>query len=79
MANFAKLIGAVNKAQKDIERALAKEFPIGTTVRCYIMHGQVNPSIGQVISYPGGPYALIRVRLQSRKSKVRDISAWNLR
>jgi hypothetical protein len=78
MSKFGKLSTAIQKSQQRMTQALEREFPLGTNVRCYIMHGQVNPSRGQVIGYTGGSSALVRVRLESRTRDVRDVAAWDL-
>lgn len=68
----------IEKAEAAMEKALMEQYPVGTTVRCYIQHGQVNPSIGDVISHPGGRHAYLRLRLHSRTRHVRDVPAWDV-
>ena len=68
----------IRKAEEAMGKALEIEYPVGTTVRFYIMHGQVIPSIGDVISHPGGRWALVRMRLHSRTKHVRDVPAQNI-
>lgn len=62
------------KADEILCRELERAYPPGTVVTMNIMHGQVTPSSGSVIGYPGGWNALLRVRLDSRTSMVRDVA-----
>jgi hypothetical protein len=70
-----KLAKSIARLERRQERALVALFPIGTTVRCYLMHGQVNPSIGDVIAHKAGSTPYLRVRLRSTARKVRDVPA----
>lgn len=68
----------IKKAEAAMSAALERKYPVGTTLRFYIMYGQVTPSKGDVISHPGGRCAYVRVRLHSRTRSARDIPAANI-
>jgi hypothetical protein len=65
----------IAKAEAAMESLLKRLFPGGSTVRCYLMHGQVNPTKGDVIGHPGGRYGYLTLRLHSRARIVRDVPA----
>lgn len=74
---LAKRVGEAEEALRD---ALERDYPIGASVRCWIMHGQVNASTGEIIGH--GPHSgvpTVRVRLNSRKHDVRDVPCWDVR
>ena len=73
MSKFARLQARINKAERDMEMALQFAFPVLSKVDCWIMSSQSKPSTGEVIAYPGGHHAYLRVRLDSRTRQVRDI------
>lgn len=73
MNDIVSLQKRVIEAEERLVRALRRKYPIGTTVRFYIMHGQVTPSRGQVIGHTGGRYAYVRVSIDSRTRPCRDI------
>lgn len=73
--NIATATQRVVAAEDALIKLLEKQFPIGTAVKFYVMHGQVNPSRGEVIGHEGGRFAYLRVRLESRASVVRSIPA----
>lgn len=54
---------------------LTHQYPIGTVIECWLMYGQKRPSKGTVISYSGGRYGVINVKLDSRKQKVCPVPA----
>lgn len=78
MTKYEMLADKINVAQAAMRKALEHDYPIGVKVDFYIMHGQINPSSGEVIAHIGGPYALLRVRQNTTKGNVRDVSVSNL-
>lgn len=70
-----KEIAALIKREAAVIAELEKLFPENHKVLCWIMSGQVNPSIGEVVGVEGGRYAEVIVRLQSRKGEVRRVPA----
>jgi len=60
-------------AELEIERELRRLYPFGSDVFFTIMHGQQNPSMGEVIGWSGGRHGCVRVRLNSRTKAVRDV------
>lgn len=79
MSKLGKLSANIQKAEKAMELELERQFPILSTVEFDIMHGQVNPSRGEVIGYTGGRNAYLRIRLESRTRLARDVSAHRVR
>lgn len=78
MSKIGKLATKIRAAQDAMVKELERQFPIGTTVRCEIQYGQINPSIGLVIAHEGGEHAYVCVRLQSRTKEVRRVPASNI-
>lgn len=78
MRGFVKLKARIERAEADMEKALALAFPIGTRIRCTIMYGQITPSTGEVIGHRGGRFAYVTVRLNSRTKEVRDVPVENV-
>ncbi len=79
MNKFAELARRLNKAGADMEKGLETDVPVGTRVGCWLMSGQVTASTGEVIGHPGGPFAYLRIRLDSRTQQVRDVSVDDVR
>ena len=78
MRGVVKLKTKIEQAEKEMEKALERAFPIGTRVRCTIMYGQITPSTGEVIGHPGGRDAYLLVRLNSRTKEVRHVPVENV-
>ena len=78
MRGFVKLKAKIERAEKEMERALERAFPIGTRIRCTIMYGQITPSTGEVIGHQGGRHAYLTVRLNSRTQEVRAVPVENV-
>ena len=68
----------ISDAEDAMEQALARAYPVGMEVRCFIMYRQQNPSVGDVISHPGGRHAYVRLRLRVGKGEVRNVPAENI-
>lgn len=79
MNKTEKLAARIRAADAAMEVHLAKLFPIGSRVSCYLMHGQRHPSKGDVIGHTGGEFAYVRIRLESRTRAVRNIPADEVR
>ncbi|MGP1677895.1 MAG: hypothetical protein ACTS6J_12145 [Burkholderiales bacterium] len=79
VSQLGKLSSRIQAAEKAMDIALERAFPVLSIVEFNIMYGQVNPSRGEVIGYSGGSYAYLRVRLESRTRAVRDVSAFDVR
>ena len=61
-------------AEEQVLEELQGLYPVGKTICCWLQHGQINPSIGEVIGYDGGRSGLVRIRLHSRTREVRSVS-----
>ena len=70
-----KLTKRLAEIDEQLIAELEKEYPISSVVDFYFMHGQVNPSRGEVISHPGGQFAHVRVRMFTFKGMVKNVSA----
>ena len=69
-----QLTEEINTVDKKLVAAMQKEYPEGSYVHFYFIHGQVNPSRGTVIYHHGGTSPNLRVRLEDTPSKqVRDV------
>ena len=66
-------LDAVARAEDAAVELLKHQYPEGTEVYCWLMHGQIIPSKGVVIGHPGGRYGHINVRLESRRRRVRTV------
>jgi hypothetical protein len=79
MKSLQKLAEKIRAANNDMQAELERRFPVGSRVSCFLMHGQVKPSHGEVIGHTGGEHAYIRIRLNSRTGHVRDVVAEDVR
>jgi hypothetical protein len=75
---LAKKIDALIDAEEAVIGELETLYPMHTAVRCWLMSGQINPSIGRVQGHIGGRFALVQIRLESRTNEVRSVSAKNI-
>lgn len=73
-----RLSKSINDTNDLLIKELEKQYPEGSVVQFYFMHGQVNPSKGTVIGHRGGRWAYLRVRMHSFKENVRNVSATNI-
>lgn len=69
----------IEQAEEAMQAELQRQFPMGRSVRCWLMHGQVTASTGIVIGHRGGRYAYVTVKLNSRARIARDVPASNVR
>lgn len=60
----------LKEAEANIKVRLMSMYPVGTRWEFNIMHGQKNPSVGVVVSHPGGVHAYVRFRLERKASAV---------
>ena len=74
VAQLQMLITRLTDAEAVVAEALAMLWPVGCSVEFIIMDGQVKWSTGTVIAHPSGRDGDLRVRLDSRKSQVRNVS-----
>lgn len=79
MSKLGKLSVRIREAEKAMALELERQFPLLSKVEFDIMSGQVNPSRGEVIGYNGTEHAYLRIRIRSRTSPARDISAHSVR
>ncbi len=68
----------IERGEEAMLKLLEKMFPVGTTVRFHVQHGQVNPSVGTIIAHEGGRFAYVRIRMRSRTEHVRTVPACNI-
>lgn len=72
--NMQQLMDAIVRAENRMRVELQRRFPEGTRVNFFIAEGQTNTSVGTVIGHVGGRFGYLRVRLDSKKSQVRDVA-----
>ena len=78
MSRLGDLTRLLSSAEKNVQAELERQFPLDKRISFLIMSGQCTPSQGHVIGYSGGVHAYLRVRLASRTSQVRDVSAFDV-
>ena len=78
MRDIGRISARIRHAEAAMRAALEREYPLGTRVRFYIMHGQLTPSEGEVIGYSGTEHAYLRVRIDSRTKPGRDVPLINI-
>jgi hypothetical protein len=76
MKILLKLKKEENKAVGKLREELQRQFPKGTRVSFMIKHGQINPSIGEVIGYRDHGYLAVRHDQAKKNSRygIRDVS-----
>ena len=71
------------RSEDKVRDLLAADWPVGTRVGVFLMHGQVNPSPGRIVGHSGGRHAYVRVEILSSKPdsryRYRDITVEDLR
>jgi hypothetical protein len=73
LTQLDKHVAALRLTKAVILHELCSLYPEGKTVKCWLQHGQVTPSIGTVIGYDGGEFAIVLIRLDSRTRQVRRV------
>jgi len=69
-------MATIARAEERVQAELQRLLPEGSCIQVRLQSGQRNPSQGVVISYPGGRYAYVGVRLTGghvRSVAFRDI------